>query len=244
MVKDSDWEFFNEHGFVLIKGVLDPDRLGTIQMAYEEIWEQEESPVNQQKLLQRRPFIDLIQHRPIIDQHIAVFGSQTQLLQYDLLRQEPHSERPERAWHRDFSFPGEYPLSINTIVYLDSMTDERGPTYVVPGSHLGWRQAPSGEDRCRPIPGEIAIHAEPGDAAFINSAVWHSATANRSDGWRRTVYLYYGHWWLKRYEWQHAVPWQALEGADEERLVLLGVKQPEDLHMYRVDAKRNQGHIR
>ena len=39
--------------------------------------------------------------------------------------------------------------------------------------------------------------------------------------------------WLKRYEFEQALPWQALEGASEQRLRLLGVKMPDrDLHMY------------
>ena len=68
---------------------------------------------------------------------------------------------------------------------------------------------------------------------FINSAIWHTGGRNRSDGLRRGIYLYYGYWWLKRYESHEALPWQALQGASEQRLPLLGVKMPDrDIHMY------------
>jgi ectoine hydroxylase-related dioxygenase (phytanoyl-CoA dioxygenase family) len=240
MIDDGDWAFFEANGYVLLRGVLQGDHLKAIQQAYDEVWEAEGSPCNQHKLLKHPPFIELIEHTPILDQHRAIFGSQTQLLQYDLLRQGPRNEGPPRSWHRDFSFPGEYPLSINTIVYLDPMTEERGPTWVLPGSHRGWRQPPTGDARDQPLDGEQAVFAEAGDAAFINSAIWHSRGINRSDGLRRSIYLYYGHWWLKRYEWQQAIPWQALEQADDRRLQLLGLKQPEDLHIYKPDALRNR----
>jgi len=90
----------------------------------------------------------------------------------------------------------------------------------------------------------VAILAEPGDAAFINSAIWHSGGINHSAGLRRGIYLYYGHWWLKRYEWQQAIPWQALVTADEQRLQLLGMRQPGDLHIYAPDALRNADALR
>jgi ectoine hydroxylase-related dioxygenase (phytanoyl-CoA dioxygenase family) len=240
MVNDKDWQFFNTNGYVLLRGVLTGDHLRRVQQAFDEVWEAEGSPCNQHKLLKYPAFIELIEHAPILDQHRAIFGSQTQLLQLDLLRQGPHHEGPQRSWHRDFAFPGEYPLSINTILYLDPMTSDRGPTHVLPGSHRGWQQPPTGEASHQPMDGEVAVLAEPGDAALINSAIWHSGGINHTDGLRRGIYLYYGHWWLKRYESQQALPWQALEGASEARLQLLGLRQSGDLHIYQPDAIRNR----
>jgi hypothetical protein len=79
----------------------------------------------------------------------------------------------------------------------------------------------------------VAIHARAGDAAFINSAIWHSGGCNHGPGQRRAIYLYYGYWWLKRYEAKYDLPWQAFENASARRLELLGFKMPgNDLHMY------------
>lgn len=89
MIDDAEWEHFDTHGYVLRKGVLDADHLQRICTAFDEVWETESAPCNQHKLLKYEPFIALIEHPSIIDQHEAVFGSQTQLLQYDLLRQGP-----------------------------------------------------------------------------------------------------------------------------------------------------------
>ena len=74
---------------------------------------------------------------------------------------------------------------------------------------------------------------DPGDAVFINSAIWHSGSCNQSEGLRRGIYMYYGYWWLKRYQSEFTLPPQCLEGASEARLRLLGYKIPDrDLHIY------------
>ena len=225
-------EFFLEYGYFHARGVLSSEELANMREAFDRVWEIEGPRVNQHKLLKYSEFINLIEHKPIIDRHKAIFGNQVQLLQYDLLRQGPHSTAPDRAWHRDFTFPGNRALSINTILYLDEMTPERGPTSVVPGSHREERWPPKNQ-RTGPIEGEVRVLADAGDAVFINGAIWHSGGCNRTDGLRRGIYLYYGYWWLKRYESDQNLPWQALEHASEERLKLLGIKMAGgDLHMY------------
>ena len=232
MITREETTQFLEHGYLHVPGVLTGNHLTQVQSEFDRVWGLP-GQSNQSKLLQHRTFIDLIEHPAILDRHRAVFGDQVQLLQYDLLRQGPRNETfPLRAWHRDFVFPGDRPLSINTILYLDEMTQERGPTYVVPGTHRGEALPPQGMTH-EPLPGEVAALARAGDAVFINSAIWHSGARNTSDGPRRGIYLYYGYWWLKRYEGSVALPWQALEGAGDQRLQLLGVKMPaRDIHQY------------
>lgn len=225
--------FFLRNGYLHVPGVLQGDHLGRVQKEFEDVWAAEnKARCNQIKLLRYSTFIDLIEHPPILDRHRAIFGNQVQLLQYDFLRQETNCTVPERSWHADFSFYCDRPLSINTILYLDEMAEERGPTRVVPGSHLRGHLPPP-EHRDQPIEGEVAVHAGPGDAVFINSAIWHTGGRNRASGLRRGIYLYYGYWWMKRYESDHALPWQAFQNASETRLRLLGVKMPDrDIHMY------------
>lgn len=237
MFTTEEMSFFQEQGYLHAEGVLSGDYLSYIQEEFDRVWDKEKPRVSQHQLLKYKSFLDLIEHPPILDRIRAVFKSQTQLLQYDLLRQGPHNTGNERWWHRDFTFPGERPLAINTIVMLNEMTEERGPTRVLPRTHLG-TAVPTGEDIKRPLPGEVAVYAKPGDAVFINGAIWHTGGINHSDGLRRGIYLYYGYWWLKRYESERALPWQAFEGASQQRLELLGVKMPSwDLHMYDPDPE-------
>lgn len=232
MLNEQEKLFFLEHGYLVVEGILTGDHLKTVQAEFERVWETEGAPVNQHKLLKHEAFRQLIEHPPILDRHRAIFGDQVQLLQYDLLRQGPKSHFPLRAWHRDFAFPGDIPLSVNTILFVDDITPDKGPTRVVPGSHRG-AQAPPREHVNQPLDGEIGVTVPAGSAIFINSAIWHSGARNESDGLRRGIYLYYGYWWLKRYDAMQKLPWQAFENASEQRLRLLGAKMPgRDLHMY------------
>lgn len=232
MFTPDEREFFLKNGYLHAKGVLTPEHLEQVRAEFDRVWGLGKR-CSQHELLKHRAFIDLIEHPPILDRHRAIFGDQVQLLQYDLLRQGPRNESfPVRGWHRDFVFPGDHPLSINTILYLDEMTDERGPTYVMPGTHRGTDLPLRGRGN-EPLEGEVAAHASAGDAVFINSAIWHSGSRNMSDGLRRGIYLYYGYWWLKPYDPDHQRPWQCLESAPAARLQLLGVKMPAgDIHMY------------
>lgn len=237
MYTQDEKDFFLEHGYLHARGVLTGDDLKHIQAEFDRVWELEKPRATQHQLLKYQTFIDLIEHPPILERHRAIFGAQVQLLQYDFLRQGPYSDASERYWHRDFSFPGERPIAINTIVMLDDMIEERGPTRVVPGTHRSELMPPADQIK-EPLPGEVAVHAAPGDAIFINAAIWHTGGRNQTDGLRRGIYLYYGYWWLKRYENEKDLPWQAFENASEQRLRLLGIKMPgRDLHIYDPDAR-------
>lgn len=229
-------EFFLENGYLCVEGAIDGAHLRQMQEAFDHVWEAEGGEktrrVATHQLLKHRPFIDLVEHGPILERHRAIFGRQTQLLSYDLLRQGPHSAFPDRRWHRDFTFPGDCPLAINTIIFVDDIDEQAGPTRIVPRTHTGEQYVPADKVGV-PLEGEVAVPVTAGTAIFINGAIWHTGARNDSDGLRRGIYMYYGYWWLKQYGAEHALPWQALEGASQERLELLGVKMPgRDLHMY------------
>lgn len=237
MHDDEEWQRFERDGYLHVAGALDAAELARYRAAHDAVRESAGRPWNQHKLLADPAFIELIRHPAIHGRHAAVFGSQLQLLQYDLLYQGPHQDGQERSWHRDFSFPGDHVLSINTIVYLDDIPPDGGATYVVPGSQRGRAMPPTDARKHQPLPGEVEVRPRAGDVVFINAAIWHSGGINRSDQQRRNIYIYYGHWWLKPYEPQQARPWQCLVDADADILRLLGQRQPADLHMYRPDGR-------
>jgi ectoine hydroxylase-related dioxygenase (phytanoyl-CoA dioxygenase family) len=100
---------------------------------------------------------------------------------------------------------------VNSMIMLDDMTLENGPTRVVPGSHkwapinvpyvnIGdWEPEPlSAEDEARipkdlgaPYPGELLVLAPAGSAIICNSSMWHSGTMKTSDTPRRMMHLTY-----------------------------------------------------
>jgi ectoine hydroxylase-related dioxygenase (phytanoyl-CoA dioxygenase family) len=231
MITKQEKEFFLENGYLCAEGVLVGQHLARVQEEFEKLCEEAKGQrLSLNRVLQSSVFVELIEHPPILDRQQAIFGDQVQLLQFDLQRQGPHSRASERSWHRDFRFPGDTPLSINTLLFIDDMSPDKGPTRVVPGSHRG-EALPARESVYEPIEGEVAVTCPAGSAIFINSAIWHTGGRNASNGLRRSIYLYYGYWWLRRFDGMeggvHDPPWQALEGASPLRLQLLGVKIPE-----------------
>ncbi len=100
---------------------------------------------------------------------------------------------------------------VNSMIMLDDMTLDNGPTRIVPGSHkwapinvpyvnIGdWEPAPvSPEDAARiprdlgaPYPGEVLVQAPAGSAIICNSSGWHAGTLKKTDKPRRMLHLTY-----------------------------------------------------
>jgi ectoine hydroxylase-related dioxygenase (phytanoyl-CoA dioxygenase family) len=100
---------------------------------------------------------------------------------------------------------------VNSMIMLDDMTLDNGPTRVVPTSHLwapinvpyvnigDWVPEPlSPEDAARvpkdldaPYPGEVFVTAPAGSAIICNSSMWHSGTLKKTDAPRRMLHLTY-----------------------------------------------------
>ena len=100
---------------------------------------------------------------------------------------------------------------VNSMIMLDDMTLENGPTRVVPGSHrwapinvpyvnIGdWEPEPlTPEEAARipkdlsaPYPGEVLVEAPAGSAIICNSSMWHAGTLKKTDAPRRMLHLTY-----------------------------------------------------
>ena len=103
---------------------------------------------------------------------------------------------------------------VNSVIMLDDMTTENGPTCVVPGSH---RWAPFNvpdvnmaevkpedivltpedharmpEDPLAPYPGEVKVTGKAGSVAVINGHIWHGGTRNGDGAPRRVLHLAFG----------------------------------------------------
>ena len=113
-----------------------------------------------------------------------------------------HAKERPRGYHRDmFAFfpdDGIYhrPLLFNAIVYLQDLTDETGPLYVVPGSHM---RAMGLEDDQRFVchPDEVAVYPKAGDVVMFHCSLLHSGAPNVSKDKRYIFIITYNHAWLK-----------------------------------------------
>jgi hypothetical protein len=99
----------------------------------------------------------------------------------------------------------------NGLFLFDDMTRDNGPTRVIPGSHKwpsvniphvnwgDWEPPELSPEEAALIPDDLAgahekeilVEAPAGSVVIINSALWHSGTANKSGERRRVLHLTY-----------------------------------------------------
>jgi len=89
-------------------------------------------------------------------------------------------------WHQDLQREF-WPTAINLAIYLDDVTNDNGPTLVVPGTHT----LPHPEFDTRLQPRERRVLGRAGTAALFYATVWHRGSANRTPSPRRALFVYY-----------------------------------------------------
>jgi ectoine hydroxylase-related dioxygenase (phytanoyl-CoA dioxygenase family) len=137
---------------------------------------------------------------------------------------------------------------VNSMVMLDDMTLDNGPTRVVPGSHK-WvpinvpdvnmadvkeivvtpddrRIMPS--DPTAPHPNEFKVTGKAGSVAVINGHIWHGGTRNRSGAPRRVLHLAIGRRSIPQQlvEREHLTP-ELLERSSQAQRYLLDIEGAE-----------------
>ena len=113
--------------------------------------------------------------------------------------------RPDQELHCDWlpvALPEEVladprvkmPVFITTAhLYLNDISEELGPTKIVPGSHKSGRR-PDGETTWQGM-GEHSIMCKAGDVVIFRSEVWHRGSANRSNETRYLLQVHYAQRW-------------------------------------------------
>lgn len=130
-----------------------------------------------------------------------------------LNERSPGKGTGQQALHSDL--PRTHPTDwrgVNSMVMLDDMTEENGPTRVVPGSHkwspINVPDINMGDvqrieidaatlprvpkDPVATYPGEFHITGKAGSVAVINGCLWHGGTTNFSGKPRRVLHLFIG----------------------------------------------------
>ncbi|MBV7329179.1 phytanoyl-CoA dioxygenase family protein [Chloroflexi bacterium TSY] len=98
--------------------------------------------------------------------------------------QQLHSDGPEIE-------PGDWRV-VNSLILVDSFTEEDGATRVVPGTHhTGKRSQDILPDPKAPHPDEIKVIDPAGSVVVLNAHTWHGGTLNKSGNRRRVLHLSY-----------------------------------------------------
>lgn len=190
--------YLAENGILYLRELLTPDEMRELRRRSIELAERErvENPhhvyldgkaqrvwnlVNKGEIFER-----LIQHPRLIGTMEHLLGADCVLSSFTVNLIEPGA--PEGGLHVDFPIGGlpkplpEFPLTANSVWFLDDFTEANGATYVVPGSHK-WRCPP--DDRDAP---PIQLVGKAGTVAIVQGGVWHGNAPNRSSE-RRTALL-------------------------------------------------------
>jgi ectoine hydroxylase-related dioxygenase (phytanoyl-CoA dioxygenase family) len=179
-------------------------------------------------------FLQYIDRSGIIDVVEGIHGEDCHVIGMTAWMTGPG--RPQQGLHVDylpFPMPADVvadprvkvPVFITTLhFYLDTLTEELGPTQFVPGSHKSGR-GPEGDSEWQGNePQSILCNA--GDAVLFRSEVWHRGTANTSDQVRFLLQVHYSHRmitqkfppYLNRFQFDESI----LNKATERQLRLLG----------------------
>ena len=136
----------------------------------------------------------------VIELAEAVHGSDCHMMQMHTWLVGPG--RPDQQLHADYqpyNLPADIladprvrmPIYITTAhAYLVDMTEELGPTKLIPGSHLSGRKPNKGETTWNGAK-ERSFLGKAGDCIFFRSEIWHRGSANRTQEMRNTFMVQY-----------------------------------------------------
>jgi len=126
----------------------------------------------------------------------ALYGEEACLFKDKLIYKPPGAKG--YSLHQDYIGWESFPRSFVTVLIpIDAATDENGATEVFPGLHKrGYLSAMDGDYHELPLSSVegaagVRLCLELGDLAVFDGMLPHRSAANRSDKWRRQLYLSY-----------------------------------------------------
>ena len=193
-------------GFIVIPGVLSPeltralaDRVDALAAAEGDRAgaEQHQEPgcVRVADLINKDPLFDVCWTHPLLLSAVAhVLGGRPFKLSAMAAR-DPLLGGGQQMLHADWPRPvaADDAHVVNSAWMLDAFTPDNGATRVVPGTHhladrLPYQDLP---DLTAPHPREQPLIGPAGSLAVFSSHLWHSGTANRGGGRRRSIFAYF-----------------------------------------------------
>jgi phytanoyl-CoA hydroxylase len=220
MIQKSDVDFYNENGYLLVKGVFNMPEVEQMRDSVEKIiqraalakhgdenhaWQGDYMPPEELKKLVLKGFHDVHYHdsafmRAVIHPNMVsvlsqIIGPNVQLHHTKMLVKPPENGAAF-PMHQDYPyFPHEKHTMLAASVHLDRADQENGCLYVVPGSHREGALPHVGQHYLNhkeyPISMGTPCPAEAGDVLFFNYLTIHGSESNRSDRTRRNVLFQY-----------------------------------------------------
>ncbi|MCM2997733.1 phytanoyl-CoA dioxygenase family protein [Paenibacillus cellulositrophicus] len=219
MISREDVEFYNENGYLLVRGVFSTEEVKDMQYAVERTiakaaaakqdvnhtWQGDYIPQDELKKLVLKGFHDLQFHDACFTRAVAhprMTGVLTQLigpnvqLHHTKMLVKPPEQGAAFPMHQDYPyFPHDRHTMLAASVHLDDADMENGCLCVVPGSH---KQGPLPhvgryylDHRDYPVSMGTPCPASAGDVLFFNYLTIHGSDRNKSSRPRRNVLFQY-----------------------------------------------------
>lgn len=229
---------FEDEGYLILRGVLSPEKVDRLNAAIDEILAAEKPALahNIYNSVERHEeFAALIAEPTILPLMVNLLGFNIQLHISHLTVRAPNPEalKTETSsfinWHQDGPHP-QFPAigGLTSTYYIkacyilsDMSEPNRGNTKVIPGSHKVPHYRPSTKDVSAEVEGELQICGRPGDVFIFPQNLWHAGAPNRSSFTRRQLFIGYSPIWMRPIDY-HQASERLLADAEPIRRQLLG----------------------
>ena len=152
-----------------------------------------------------RVFFDCLDRPRVIELAEAALGEDCHIIGMSAWRSGPG--RPDQHLHVDWApipLPADVaidprvrlPIFVATAhYYLNDITEELGPTKMIPGSHRAGRTPEENEIEWNGVK-EQSVIVDAGDVVMFRSEIWHRGSANNSMESRYLVQVHYSSRWI------------------------------------------------
>lgn len=219
---DEQHEAFERDGFFIAENVFTPDEVEIMRSEFDrlrgiegelgghEVHIEPGAPRLSNLFNKSREFDRCLKCKPTLAAAHFLLG---EIHTYSLNARTPLKGEGQQPLHSDV--PRLHPTDwrvVNSMVMLDDMTEDNGPTRVVPGSHK-WSPLNVPEvnlaevteqhidettrpkipaDPWAPYPGEFHVTGKAGSVAVFNGCAWHGGTRSNTGALRRVLHLAIG----------------------------------------------------
>jgi ectoine hydroxylase-related dioxygenase (phytanoyl-CoA dioxygenase family) len=240
---NADRTQLDEHGYLVLPGLMPPELLERVQARVEELFAEEGERAGSEfktepgarrlaNLVNKgRVFEEVILTPMVLEAMEHVLGERFKLSSLNVRSADPFSpcDQPLHADSGAIADEQGYWVC-NSVWMLDDFTPENGATRMVPGSHRWNRLPPAGMYDTHPE--QQLVTGKAGDVVIMNAHMWHGGTANRTARPRRAMHVYYTRSDKPQQQWQRK--WlseevQAGLPAEARRILALDDARNDDL---------------
>ena len=205
----------HEDGFALIPGVLSPEEVASLRAGIDRLepfgFDSGPPSVSEHYKCvfnRDRGFLSYLDRPGVVDLAEATMGNECHIIGQTAWKSHPghngwapHTDRVFVQMPEDMALDSRFELPIYLCTahfYLDDLTLDLAPTWVIPGSHRSGQALVWGRDANPSWQGRELepVLCKAGDVLFFRSEIWHTGSKNTSEQTRYLLQVHYAHRWI------------------------------------------------